>query len=196
MTCDGGTLLDVGGSESLLPIQHARRGFSVSVYDFRKYPEKHPRLSTIQGEFLTNKIKDNSFDFVVMISTIEHIGFGSCGAPVVKDGDFSAMAEAKRILKPSGRVVLTLLFASKKYIVNGFERWYDITRVKRLFQGMYVFAEEYFVPNRKVYGRVIKWLPASLKQISNEDDVIKRWGYQCNACCVVSKIPRSHFVEL
>jgi SAM-dependent methyltransferase len=189
------SVLDVGGSESLLPLQLAKRGYSVTVYDFREYPEQHPNLSTIQGDFLANKIPDNSFDFVVMISTIEHIGFGSYGAPVYADGDFMAMSQAKRILKPSGRIVLTFPFASKEHIVTEFERWYDITRVQRLIEGMYVLAEEYYVPHTKVLGRVVKWLPASLEQIANTDDVVQRYGYQCNACYVVSPIPRSHFIN-
>ena len=189
------SVLDVGGCESLLPLQLAKRGYSVTVYDFRQYPEQYPNLSTIQGDFLANKIPDNSFDFVVMISTIEHIGFGSYGAPVYADGDFLAMYQAKRILKPSGRIVLTFPFASKEHIVSGFERWYDIIRVQRLFEGMYLLTEEYYVPHTKVFGRVVKWLPASLEQISSTDDVVQRYGYQCNACYVVSPIPASHFAK-
>jgi SAM-dependent methyltransferase len=188
------SLLDVGGSESLLPLQFAERGYSVTVYDYRNYPEQHPNLTTIQGDFLANKIPDNCFDFVVMISTIEHIGFGSYGAPVYADGDFMAMSQAKRILKPSGKLILTFPFASQEHIVPGFERWYDIIRVRRLFEGMYVLAEEYYAPNIRVFGRNFKWVPASLEQISTTDDVIQRYGYQCNACYVVSPIPRSHLV--
>jgi SAM-dependent methyltransferase len=189
------SVLDVGGSESLLPLQFARRGYSVTVYDFREYPEQHPNLSTIQGDFLANKIPDNCFDFVVMISTIEHIGFGSYGAPVYTNGDFMAMSQIKRILKPSGRIIITFPFASNEHIVTGFERWYDITRVQRLFDGMYVLAEEYYIPYNKVFGRVVKWLPASLEQISKTDDVVQKYGYQCNACYVVSPTPRLHFAK-
>jgi SAM-dependent methyltransferase len=189
-------LLDVGGSESLLPLQFAKRGYSVTVYDFRKYPEQHPNLSTIQGDFLANKIPDHSFDFIVMISTIEHIGFGSYGAPLYEDGDFIAMSQAKRLLKPSGRIVLTFPFASKEHIITGFERWYDLKRVQRLFEEMYVLAEEYYIPQTKVFGKVVKWVPSSLEQISTTDDVLLRYGYQCNACYVVAPMPRSYFVKL
>jgi hypothetical protein len=187
------SILDVGGSESLLPLQFAKRGYSTTVYDFRKYPENHPNLSTIQGDFLSNKILDQSYDFVVLISTIEHIGFGSYGAPKYDDGDFLAMSQAKRILKPSGRIILTFPFANKEHIVAGFERWYDINRVQRLFAGMHVLAEEYYVPHTKVLGKIVKWLPASLEQINNKDDVLQSYGYQCNACYVVSQEPRAHF---
>jgi SAM-dependent methyltransferase len=190
---DGVNILDVGGCDSLLPLAFAKRGYSVTVFDFRVYPEQHPNLKTIQGDFLTNKLPDNSFDFVVMISTIEHIGFGSYGAPAYEDGDFRAMAEARRVLKPSGRIVLTFPFASKETIVPGFERWYDLPRVTRLFERMYVLAEEYYIPHTIIFGRAVKWLPASLEQITMVDDVVKRYGYQCNACYVVSPAPRPNF---
>ena len=188
-----GKVLDIGGSESLLPFHLARRGYSVTVLDFREYPEQHPNLSIIQGDFLTNNIPDNSFDFIVMVSTIEHIGFGSYGAPEATDGDLYAIAQAKRILKPSGKIVITFPFASKEHIVSGFERWYDITRVKVLFEGLHVLVEEYYIPQTIVFNRVVKWLPASLEQITNTDDVIHTYGYQCNACYVVSNKP-NHFL--
>lgn len=190
---EGVSVLDVGGCDSLLPLSFAKSGYSVTVFDFRMYPEKHPNLTTIQGDFLVNKLPDNIFDFVVMVSTIEHIGFGSYGAPVYEDGDFKAMAEAKRVLKPSGRIVLTFPFASKEHHVAGFERWYDLSRAQRLFEGMYILAEEYYVPRTTILGKVVKWLPASVEQITRVDDVVKRYGYQCNACYVVSPAPRPNF---
>jgi len=187
------SVLDVGGSESLLPLQFAKRGYPSTVYDFRPYPEQHPNLTSIQGDFLVNKLPDDSFDFVVMVSTIEHIGFGSYGAPVYTDGDFKAMSEAKRLLKLSGRIVLTFPFASKEHHIVGFERWYDLQRVQRLFEGMYILAEEYYVPHTLIFGRVVKWLPASLEQITTVDNVVEEYGYQCNACYVVSLVPRPNF---
>lgn len=186
-------VLDVGGSESLLPLRFAKRGYSVVVYDAREYPEQHPNLTSIQGDFLANELPDHSFDYVVMVSTIEHIGFGSYGAPVCTDGDFLAMSEAKRVLKPSGRIILTFPFVSKEHHVPGFERWYDLERVQRLFEGMYVLAEEYHVPGATVLGRVVKWVPASLEQITMVGDVVERYGYHTNACYMVSPVPRPNF---
>ena len=191
---DGVKVLDVGGCDSILPLTFAKRGFSVTEIDFRMYPGKHPNLTTIQGDFLTNKLPENIFDFVVMLSTIEHIGFGSYGAPVYEDGDFKAMEEAKRLLKPSGRIVLTFPFASHEHIVNGFERWYELSRVQRLFKKMYILAEEYYVPHTKILGKVVKWLPASLEQITTVDDVVTQHGYQCNACYLVSPVLRPNFL--
>ncbi len=186
-------ILDVGGSESLLPLKFAKSGHSVTVYDFRDYPESHSNLTSTKGDFITNELPDDSFDYVVMVSTIEHVGFGSYDAPGYIDGDYKALEEARRVIKPSGRIVLTFPFASTETLVEGFERWYDINRVKMLFSGMHVLAEEYYIPQIIFLGRVLKWVPASLEQITSVDDVVKTFGYQCNACYLISPSKRVLF---
>jgi len=67
-------ILDIGGCDSLLPLALAKAGHSVTVYDFRPYPERHPNLTVIQGDFLKNQLPAAAFDTVVMVSTIEHVG--------------------------------------------------------------------------------------------------------------------------
>lgn len=180
------SILDIGGSESLLPLRFAQRGHRVTVYDYREYPEKHPGLVSIRGDFLDNQLPEHSFDYILFISTIEHIGFGSYGAPTYEDGDLKAMEEAIKLLKPDGRLLFTFPFASKEHHVPGYERWYDWNRVQRLFEGLYILAEEYYVPGNRLFGRIVKWLPASLDQIMNCEDVLEKYGSQCNACYVVS----------
>jgi len=186
-------ILDVGGCESLLPLLFAQRGHSVTVYDFREYHERHPNLTSIQGDFLANALPAGSFDYVVMVSAIEHVGFGSYGAPTYEDGDLKAMAQIKRVLKPSGSIIVTFPFASKEHHVPGYERWYDLARVQRLFEGMHVLAEEYHIPEQRVLGKVFRWVPAALEQITAHDDVVQRYGCQCNACYTVSLTPRRNF---
>lgn len=183
---DGVKILDVGGCESLLPLMLAKRGFEVTVYDFRRYTESHSNLTTIEGSFLENKLPDDSFDYVILISTIEHIGFGSYQAPCYGDGDMKAMAEVKRVLSPSGRAILTFPFTLEHTVLEGFERWYDVNRVRQLFQDMYILKEEHWVPELKALGRWIKWKPGTLReaQISFE-----HCGYQSVACYVVSLNP-------
>ena len=164
----------------------------MSVYDFRKYPERHPNLSNIKGDFLQNNLPHNVFDYVVMISTIEHIGFSSYGAPVYEDADFWAMSEAKRVLKPNGKIVITFPFTGKHRIIPGFERWYDIDRVKRLFTGLHILAEEYYIPDRKLFGRWINFAPASLEEIQQVEE---KFGCQGCACYVVSPVTRVHLQQ-
>lgn len=190
---EGLRILDVGGYASLLPLQLAKRGFHVTVYDCRKYHEQHSNLTVVQGDFLTNQIPDHSFDYVVLISSIEHMGFGGYGDPLYEDADFKAMAQVLRVLKPTGKIILTFPFSDHYSVQVGFERWYDLARIRRLIGGLYIVAQEYYIPNFSILKRIVKWSPASLQQIT-EVDVIRKYGYQGNACYVLTPQPDSSFL--
>lgn len=111
---NGLNILDVGGCDSLLPLVFAKMGHSVTVYDFRPYPERHPNLTVVQGDFLTNSLPASSFDVVIMISTLEHIGLGGYGAPEYPDADFVVMEELDRILVSGGRAIITFPFNERE----------------------------------------------------------------------------------
>lgn len=177
------TILDIGACGSLLPFMLAKSGHRVTVYDFRDYRESHSNLSIVKGDFLDNKLPDNSFDSVILISTIEHVGLGSYDAPFHKNGDLEVMSEVKRVLRQDGRAILTFPFTERHTILEDFERWYDIDRVKQLFQDMYVLKEEYWVPQIKILGRWVKWRPGILREAQTS---FKDYGVQSTACFVVA----------
>ena len=107
-------ILDIGGCDSLLPIVLAKAGHQVTVYDFRPYPESHPNLTVLQGDFLNNSLPSGSFDIVIMISTIEHIGLGAYGAPEYPDADFTVIKEVHRILADEGKAIVTFPFNERE----------------------------------------------------------------------------------
>jgi len=107
-------ILDIGWCDSLLPLAFAKAGHIVTVYDLRPYPERHRNLTVIQGDFLENQLPPCSFDAVVMVSTIEHIGLGGYGAPERADADFEIMRQLRRILVDGGRVILTFPFNERE----------------------------------------------------------------------------------
>jgi len=86
---------------------------------------------------------DGSVDFVTVVSTIEHIP---------GDGDSRSMAEFARVLRPGGRVVVTVPTAPA-YIENqatfyyaGFERRYDpAALVNRLFRPEFRLIEQFYM---------------------------------------------------
>lgn len=39
-------ILDIGGCDSLLPIEFAKAGHMVTIYDLRPYPERHSNLQS------------------------------------------------------------------------------------------------------------------------------------------------------
>ncbi|MDQ2744838.1 MAG: DUF268 domain-containing protein [Chloroflexota bacterium] len=183
-------VLDIGGCESILPIELAKRGHQVTVLDYRPYTERHPNIRSIQGDFLINDLPTKSFDYVVFLSTIEHIGFGSYGAPTIADGDFQAMTQARKLIKDTGKIVVTVPFLFEERVMPGFERWYDIARIRRLFDGLHILAEEYYMPHTRVLGRAIQWLPSSFADVEAAVDVSEKYGCACSACYSISPSAR------
>ncbi len=62
--------------------------------------EPNPRVTAIAGDVLTHDFPAESFDWIVSISAIEHVGLGHYGDPKDPDGDTKAVARAWRWLKP------------------------------------------------------------------------------------------------
>jgi SAM-dependent methyltransferase len=101
----GEQLLDVGvGRRAEFARLMAERGMNVLAIDARE--DVGADVGTRRGLLVRRadarqlEFADNSFDRVSAISTIEHI----------EDGDNAAMAELARVLRPGGRLVVTVPF--------------------------------------------------------------------------------------
>jgi SAM-dependent methyltransferase len=86
---------------------------------------------------------DACFDAVFAVSVIEHIGLEdpqvlSLVKPVPDaNGDRAAVREIARVLRPGGRLILTLPFARRAgLILQGCARAYDLAAIDRLCSGL------------------------------------------------------------
>jgi SAM-dependent methyltransferase len=180
-------VLDVGGTGSLFPLDLAREGHMVTLCDVRPYPERHPNLTVVEGDFLATRFPCARFDVVIMVSTLEHIGFGHYGDPFIEDGDRLAIDHVWRVLKEHGRVILTTPFTDKERIINGFERWYDMDRLTQLLEDFRIRVSEFWVPTLWLCGRCLRWTQATLEQAKRAESVC---GYHSTACLVAEKGPQ------
>jgi SAM-dependent methyltransferase len=115
----------------------------------------------IHGDVLTEHFEPNSFDWIVAISTIEHIGLGHYQRdPLDTDGDTKAMARAFEWLKPGGWMYLDVPYGDK-YEVRGTKcRVYDWPAIlKRLMTGAWIpeQATSHADPEGR-YGYFAMWL--------------------------------------
>lgn len=110
----------------------------------------------VQAEDATRlSFNDSSLDFVSAISTIEHIP---------GDGDSRAMAEFKRVLRPGGRVVVTVPTsptyqeADSTFYYSGFERRYDAHALaRRLHQtGLELIDEQHMVSPPEEFSNLFR----------------------------------------
>lgn len=63
------------------------------------------------------------------------------------------MKELSRILVDNGRVVINFPFYEKEIIISQFEIWYTPERVQRLLDGWHILDTEFWVAEKKLFGR-------------------------------------------
>jgi SAM-dependent methyltransferase len=142
----GERVLDLA-SPKLLAVHLARRGVRVTSVDelpseietWRRLVGDEPNLRLEVADGRALPYPDASFDHAYSVSVLEHVAEG---------GDGPALRELGRVVRPGGRVVVTLPHAERAwdeyrdrplYVDHGatdgrwlFQRWYDAERVERL----------------------------------------------------------------
>ncbi len=140
----GSTVLDLA-SPKLLAVALARSGVHVTSVDalpreidaWRQLAEEQPNLRFEVADGRALPYPDASFDHAYSVSVLEHV-----------EGDGQALRELARVLRPGGRLVITLPHAPEawdEYRTHAtyqeeagqggrylFQRWYDAERVDRL----------------------------------------------------------------
>lgn len=138
-----GRMLDVGSTGSTFPILLASFGYDVYSIDVREYEWKtHPNLTAVVGDIRKTEFPNRFFDRVTAVSTIEHVGLGRYGDPLDPDGDRKALLEIARILKPQGKLLMTMPFG--RMAVSKLHRVYDKETLKTLVEGFKVEKMELF----------------------------------------------------
>ena len=162
----GERVLDLA-SPKLVAVELARRGIDVTSVDafaseietWRRLAGGRPRLSFEVADGRALPFEDASFDHAYSISVLEH---------VADDGDAQALRELARVVRPGGRVVLTLPYASeardewrdRPHYREGegpafFQRWYDAARVDALVAAVLELRETH----RSVVRLAPNWQP-------------------------------------
>ena len=150
----GERVLDLA-SPKLLAVELARRGARVTSVDehepevelWRRLTSNGPRLRLEVADGRTLPFDDESFDHAYSVSVLEHIADG---------GDEQALRELGRVVRPGGRVVVTLPYAAAyredwrdrpEFVDHGdvggryfFQRWYDDARLELLIRAVPALA--------------------------------------------------------
>jgi SAM-dependent methyltransferase len=142
----GERVLDLA-SPKLLAVALARRGVAVTSVDelpreietWQALTDGEPNLTLTIADGRALPFSDSTFDHAYSVSVLEHIP---------EPGDEAALSELARIVRPAGRVVVTLPCSAAyredwrdvpAYADHGnrggryfFQRWYDAARLDRL----------------------------------------------------------------
>ena len=142
-----GLLLDAGSAlnfEFLLdmsPLREKKIFISTLAPESNFYPEKN--ISYIYEDLRSSCFKDNFFDYIVSISTIEHIGLDNTllytEDETKKENDphsyLKAIDEFRRMLKPNGKLYLTLPFGKYKN-----HTWFQVFNAEMLDRVIQIFS--------------------------------------------------------
>lgn len=125
-------ILDFGGYESLLPLTLSALGHEVTVMDGRSYPFSNPGLHIVCDDlFAEHRHLEASFDAVLSVSTIEHLGLGRYGDAQIEDGDRRGVERLWTFVRPGGRLMVTVP-AGRPAVQRGY-RVYDEPRIRATF---------------------------------------------------------------
>lgn len=152
-------ILEFGCAEGISPIQLCALGHSVTGLDFRPYPFAHKNFQFIQADILDWEPPAKSFDTVISISTVEHVGLGAYGDPIHNEGDKIAVQRLKASLKSGGTLLLTVP-AGKPRVARGM-RIYDLDGIEALVDE--IEQIRFFQKS----GRFADWEKTSAAQIQN-----------------------------
>ncbi len=151
-----GEILDFGASCGNLSIAAARRGFHVLALDLapERFSWKHPNVDFLQADLLEAELPASHFDFILNCSSVEHVGLrGRYGVAAEEtDGDLEAMRRFRFLLKPTGRMLLTIPCGQDAAIVP-WHRVYGAQRLPKLLSGFEVLEEEFWAkrPDNRWY---------------------------------------------
>jgi ubiquinone/menaquinone biosynthesis C-methylase UbiE len=161
----GAAVLDIGCSESILPLQLAGLGYRVTGLDVRRYPFQVPGLKFFKSDATAMPFGDGEFDGVTCISMLEHVGLGHYSDPRHEDtSDTKVTGEAARVLRKGGLFILSVPFGRRA--VSRLQRTYDEARLKEVLAGFNVEDKRYYVNARLPQALNDHWRECSLDEAS------------------------------
>lgn len=130
----GARVLDFGSSENALALSLATMGYAVTALDLRTYPFRHPNLTAVARPLDEWEAEPASFDVILCISTVEHVGLGWYGAERRDErADRRAVERFATLLTPEGKLILTVPYGRPE--VDDLQRRYDADGLAALVDG-------------------------------------------------------------
>lgn len=109
-------------------------------------PRPIRNVGVVKGTVVAPPFPPNSFDLILCISTVEHIGLPVYGQHEFPHGDILAMRHVRRLLAPGGRLLLTVPFGRAQ--VNPWFRVYDRRDLRRLTASFRRLSASFYRLNR------------------------------------------------
>jgi|GEM_PF-1599586 len=123
---DADCILDVGTVKAGAAWISWLEGLPLEVHavDYDRPDKSFKNIRFHQSDVRSLDIEDNKFDKILAVSVIEHIGLESPQVvsdqlpDVDREGDVAAVRELKRVLKPEGKLIMTLPFGVQEKLTS------------------------------------------------------------------------------
>lgn len=170
-------ILDFGCTRSWLSIALSSMGYDVTGIDLRKFDYEPKNFTYSKINILD--LNEREFDFIVSLSTLEHVGLGVYDKKVINDDLSKVLNKINSLLKSNGKLILTLPIGRPS--IDEFERSFAPDELKSILDtaNFSMEIEEYYKRENKFY-----WKPTSIKEISkisNDQSARKDAGSGVNA---------------
>jgi SAM-dependent methyltransferase len=140
------TILDIGSYRGFVLglLSH----FDVTTVDVRSRQPISNKETVVTCDAKKLTFAENTFELVVSLCTVEHIGLGRYGDEFDLDGDRAALQEIIRVLKPGGHLVFsTNITRAQPSIAYNAHRIYSHEMIKKLCEGLTPVEERFFNPS-------------------------------------------------
>jgi SAM-dependent methyltransferase len=108
--------VDVGSSVAMVSVLSA--GVPMLFLDYRPLAVKLSGLQSVVGNAATLPFPDDSVLSLSSLHVIEHVGLGRYGDPLDPDGSRRAAVELQRVLRPGGRLFLSVPVGRERVCFN------------------------------------------------------------------------------
>ena len=167
-----GNFLDVGSTVGQMFRENLPDVVEVYIINLDKEQRfgKINGVNSIYGDIRSTQFETNKFDVISCISTLEHIGVeGRYHVLADPLGDRKAMSEMLRILKPGGKLLLTVPYGKKD--VLPINKLYNSKRITELTKGYNVISSEY----QKYDDKFRIWKTVSEEVAAKTDWLNEKW---------------------
>jgi predicted SAM-dependent methyltransferase len=107
----------------------------VDFYDYRPAQIKLTNLESKQADLTKLHFESNSIRSLSCMHTLEHVGLGRYGDPIVPDSDLLAASELERVVAPGGLLYFVTPTGKPRIEYNA-HRIYSYEMVLRMFPDM------------------------------------------------------------
>ena len=136
-------ILDIGSYRHFILGLLASR--SVTTLDVQPRAAACANETVLNGDAKSLPIADSSFDAIVSLCTLEHLGLGRYGDPIDLDADRTAFGEMVRVLRPGGLLILsTTITRARPQIAFNAHRIYSHAMIEDFASGLERVEERFF----------------------------------------------------